>query len=559
MEPGVALTVDTSDNYAKYAKGLGTNLSISYSDLAKSTQLVERTQDSIVPVHVLVKDGDNLKIERRDTLHSSIRCIRNRSPIPPPSISPPTPPPLIPELSSTYFHTAYTDGSWSKSNTIESLLLGNGTVKTAGAIVLHTNRGMLTIKVVMDIEVGGAFEAELVSLLIAHELSNNRRITIWTDCEAALKRLNGGGLGPLSQVLSGWKKSKNVNFCKVKAHPERRLPIQDWSDAEKGNFLADQVAGGIVLPSFTICASEWLSRIGKRSKIIIAASAGTPVIREVSSLKSKIDIKEYLAERDLYRAKDKRPPVWMDANIAMHHALLGRSSKIGDRVITQRIGLIKRWQWFSARNDNICQGCLTEITDIRHPLRSCTSVPMILARDQLWKEVDLISSRAPRLLQEDLHWITRHLRENEGGEIACCGSFRTDFTSALPCRNRSISESEVKHLTKLLKTVCAGTRRLLRLAAELQLGPLGINLRQTSVLEYLKPIADSSIPKPKKVRRNYSDSPHSPNTDNKNNRNLDSSKSKNNIKQTINRNISISDIFLTIPDIHFVYWEFKAG
>ena len=72
--------------------------------------------------------------------------------------------------------------------------------------LFFSNRGMLTIKVVMDIEVGGAFEAELVSLLIAHELSNNRRITIWTDCEAALKRLNGGGLGPLSQVLSGWKK-----------------------------------------------------------------------------------------------------------------------------------------------------------------------------------------------------------------------------------------------------------------------------------------------------------------------------------------------------------------
>ena len=56
MEPGVALTVDTSDNYAKYAKGLGTDLSISYSDLAKSTQLVERTQDSIVSAHVLVKE-----------------------------------------------------------------------------------------------------------------------------------------------------------------------------------------------------------------------------------------------------------------------------------------------------------------------------------------------------------------------------------------------------------------------------------------------------------------------------------------------------------------------
>ena len=175
------------------------------------------------------------------------------------------------------------------------------------------------------------------------------------------------------------------------------------------------------------------------------------------------------------------------------------------------------------------------------------------------KEVELIASRAPRHLQEDLHWFARHLRENDGGEIACCGSFRTDFTSALPCRNRIISEFEAKHLTRLLKTVCAGTRRLLRLAAELQLGPLGVNLRQTSVLEFLKPIADPSALKPKKVKKDYSDQPHTPNTDNQTSNNPDRLKNKKNTKQTLNRNITITDIFLTIPDSQFVYWEFKAG
>ena len=84
-----------------------------------------------------------------------------------------------------------------------SLLLGNGKVKTAGALVLHTLRGMVNVKVIMDIDVCSAYEAELVSLLIAHELSKGRAVTIWTDCEAAMKRLNGAGLGSLAQVLSG--------------------------------------------------------------------------------------------------------------------------------------------------------------------------------------------------------------------------------------------------------------------------------------------------------------------------------------------------------------------
>ena len=94
--------------------------------------------------------------------------------------------------------------------------------------------------------------------------------SIWTDCEVAMKRLNGAGLGSLAQVLSGWKKNPKTCFKKVKAHPERRLPLSSWSVEEKGNFMADQVAGGILPPDFTIHASEWLSRIGAaHSKLVI--------------------------------------------------------------------------------------------------------------------------------------------------------------------------------------------------------------------------------------------------------------------------------------------------
>jgi hypothetical protein len=112
--------------------------------------------------------------------------------------------------------------------------LNQGEIKAGGAIVLHTNRGLLTVKVTMDVDIRSAFDAEVISLLIAHEMSGGKDVTIWSDCNSAIKCLNGGGLGSYSQLLAGWKKAGNVSFQKVRAHPERRLATADWSKEEQG-------------------------------------------------------------------------------------------------------------------------------------------------------------------------------------------------------------------------------------------------------------------------------------------------------------------------------------
>jgi hypothetical protein len=184
------------------------------------------------------------------------------------------------EIRQLHFHSIYTDCFWSKSHTLSSLLLNTGSVHSGGAIVLHTPRGLFTVKVDLDIEIKSAFDAEVISLLLAHEISSNRRTNIWSDCSSAIKCLNGGGLGPYSQLLSGWTKNKDTNFCKVKAHPERRLPASEWSMEEQGNFLADKVASGAVDPMLTISAKEWLSWIGSRSSIVIVDACGSPTIIE---------------------------------------------------------------------------------------------------------------------------------------------------------------------------------------------------------------------------------------------------------------------------------------
>ena len=557
------LYVDTSDNYAKYPTGLGTSLSISLAALSNSKKLIERAPDKIELRSLIIPGPDHDDIVTRDTLTAKISQIRNRNPIPPKGNQKRDPrPTTLTALEDIYFHTAYTDGSWARTDTIASLLLGNGEIKTAGAIILHTLQGMINIKITMDIDVSSAYEAEVVSLLIAHELAKRRKVTIWTDCEAAMKRLSGRRLGALAQVLNGWEKNDKVAFRKVKAHPERRLPASEWSTEERGNFMADQVAGSILTPAYTIKASEWLKKIGAtHSKLTIERTDGTPLIMDVSKTKSKCDVIKYLDERDDFREEEGKTRVWKGANIALHHKLLGRSNKIGDRVITQRIGLNKRWQWHSSRSDNLCQGCMEPILDITHPLRTCRVEEMTQARKSSWEQADHVISRAPKYFHNTLHSISRHMREDAGGEIACCGTFRCDLVSRIPYADQSISDIEAKWILKLLKTIAAGTRRLLRLAAEIQLGPLGINYRQTALTEFfkIKPGLPTKILK--KLKETDLVNPTPTTTPEETSQHTIRNKlTKNNKRnKTTHTRITIDDIFAPTSICGNIYWEVKAG
>ena len=385
-------------------------------------------------------------------------------------------------------------------------------------------------------------------------MSANRRVAIWSDCNSAIKCLNGGGLGSYSQLLSGWKKNDNIHFHKVKAHPELRLAAAEWSKEEQGNFLADKIASGEAAPMLTVSARDWLSWIGSRSKIVIKNRSGSPVVLEPKIIKSNLDSLSYLKERDHYRMKDGKEPCWEGANISMHHRLMGRSKKVGDRVITQRIGLIKRWQWHSARSDNICAGCSSPIDGIDHPLRHCKHEDMIKARAEWWRSVDATILRSDRRFHERLFSITRRMRESTGGEVACCGSFRKDFVSLLPDGDSSISDKEVKTIIKVMKSTSNGARNILRIAAELQLGLGGISWRQTAIPQFFKPIPRTIKIKSKRVWT----VPTAPQADRivktKDRTKIDPSLLKKNI------NLTVHSVFDCISQAdNTIYSEFKAG
>ena len=232
---------------------------------------------------------------------------------------------------------------------------------------------------------------------------------------------------------------------------------------------------------------------------------------------------------------------------------MGRSKKIGDRVITQRIGLIKRWQWHSARKDNICAGCNQPVSGVDHPLRHCNHVEMIKARSDWWKGVDGSIMKCKKALHERLFAVTRAMREAPGGEIACCGSFLPKFVASLQQNPSTLTDREAKSVLRILKAVSGGARTVLRASAELQLGLCGINWRQPVITQFFKP--SLKIVKTR-IRRPWVDNAAAiadPFPKRK-------TKISDNVLLKKNKDLTVHNVFNSIVhDDKIVYWEFKAG
>ena len=153
------------------------------------------------------------------------------------------------------------------------------------------------------------------------------------------------------------------------------------------------------------------------------------------------------------------------------------------------------------------------------------------------------------------------MREDAGGEIACCGTFRCDLVNQIPHADQSISDVETKWILKLLKTIAAGTRRLLRLAAEIQLGPLGINYRQTALTEFfkIKPGLPTKILK-KLKETDLVDPTPTPTPEGALPHTIRNKLTKNNKRnKTTHTRITIDDIFAPTSICGNIYWEVKAG
>jgi hypothetical protein len=109
-------------------------------------------------------------------------------------------------------------------------------------------------------------------------------------------------------------------------------------------------------------------------------------------------------------------------------------------------------------------------------------------------------------------------------------------------KDQPIEDHEGKLIIELLRTIVSGCRRLLRLAPEIQAGPLGVDLRQPTITEFFKPVKETPS-----WRRRVCPA---------------DTKQKNKIKKHYNNISSIHDIFHNTHSMtsnSILYWEFKAG
>ena len=127
-----------------------------------------------------------------------------------------------------------------------------------------------------------------------------------TDCEGARSTVKGSK-GNYSAILSGWLPDENVTIEKVKAHPEMWGKKDKWEIDEKGNWMADYVAGGNGEGVRSISAKQILKDIGKSARVVMVDKDGNPFVGDLRKRNSKYVMERYYAKRDRYRENYYQP------------------------------------------------------------------------------------------------------------------------------------------------------------------------------------------------------------------------------------------------------------
>ena len=142
------------------------------------------------------------------------------------------------------FLHVYTDGSWATERTLDQFLLGKFDKRAGGAIILSDGMTWVhRLQVGIDVEVTSAFDVELICILIANEIaaSLGSKVVIHSDCQAAINVANGGYSEGFYNTINAWKKESEVTVEKIKAHPERYKPMEEWTWHDRDIWTADKV------------------------------------------------------------------------------------------------------------------------------------------------------------------------------------------------------------------------------------------------------------------------------------------------------------------------------
>ena len=393
---------------------------------------------------------------------------------------------------------------------------------------------------------------------------------IFSDCKSALEFLKGRYKGSFLNMLSGWKLPVNCALSKVKAHPEKYRAVSDWTDGDKGIWMADQIAGKALKGAKMVRASEWLKRISVGSKVTVIDQGGLPFVKDIAKRWSNLLVSKYFKERDDYREGRGVPRKWEGTNMSFSHKMMGRNKSVADRSAVQRAALDKRWRWHWAREDDICSICMRKCEGILHPIRHCTHEIVSDLRDRLTFRVRGIIDSVKAVYRAPLEELWRNMEVAKDGEYACCGVFTPTFLKGLTRSDHDVDKNERAAILKVLKVIGAGTRDILRAHAEADHVGNAIHLNQMSITSFFSPLPTAG---------NEDDSKKNSKKKNKKNRKKrevkyvnpgdapDGSDDEEETPRIINppSYISVFRQHITtvrqghLEDDSVVYWEWKAG
>ena len=289
-------------------------------------------------------------------------------------------------------------------------------------------------------------------------------------------------------MLSGWELPLNCALSKVKAHPEKYRVASDWTDGDKGIWIADQIAGKMLKGARMVRASEWLRRISLSSKVTVIDQGGLPFVKDIAKRWSQLLVSKYFKERDDYREGRGVPRKWEGTSMALSHKMMGRNKSIADHAAVQRAALDKRWMWHWAREDDICSVCMRKCEGILHPIRHCTHGPVSDLRDRLTFKVRGVIDTLKLCYRAPLEELWRNMENAKDGEYACCGVFTPTFLNGLTRGDQDIDKNERAAILKVLKVVGAGTREILRAHAEADQVGNAVHLNQRSITSFFAPL-----------------------------------------------------------------------
>jgi hypothetical protein len=424
ITPGAKVTLSMHNNpISPYPVGAFGTHNQSYDDFFPTTSSTQ-----ILVLSAETHDNNRLNIT------STILQVKTKRPARPQAFSPQTH--IFEEIMNTSANAEaiMTDGGYD-TNSIPT--------KQGGAVVLkHSAKLYTCINIIADIECKSVFPIELAALAIAKiaARSTPSNCIIHSDSQSSINTMKAIEKNQYQKTLLAYALNQPTIYSKnpiqwVQSHVEKRKrKWKDWTDAEKGNYVADKMTlrNWNVVPSETkllnssvdvrkvmdIQLSTFINCMQQHNSFSIKTTTGI-YYDDIEDTKLTMMEHTYLKTRDEYRRK-RHPgiqPYWVHKVPAVLRWTSRTPTTICEKAFRMKIAYNKHWTTGNRyRYTNIdtnceCPNCGQSIETTSHIIFDCPNIAMATLRQQLFNQINQLIIRQKKK-HPLLSPIIDHLRES---------------------------------------------------------------------------------------------------------------------------------------------------